>query len=100
MLPRLTSRTSTDVLMQGPPCRPSLAGGLHEKRGMPKETAVDGSIEIYGRLLKAFPDKKIVIGEFGWPSEGPNFEQTVADPISQAVILRNFAVRANARDID
>jgi exo-beta-1,3-glucanase (GH17 family) len=68
--------------------------------GMPKESAVDGSIEIYGRLLKAFPDKKIVIGEFGWPSEGHNFEQAVADPISQAVILRNFAVRANARDID
>jgi exo-beta-1,3-glucanase (GH17 family)/cellulose synthase/poly-beta-1,6-N-acetylglucosamine synthase-like glycosyltransferase len=68
--------------------------------GMPKESAVDGSIEIYDRLLKAYPGKKIVIGEFGWPSEGHNFERAVADPISQAVILRNFVVNANARDID
>jgi exo-beta-1,3-glucanase (GH17 family) len=68
--------------------------------GMPKESAVDGSIEIYDRLLKTYPGKKIVIGEFGWPSEGHNFERAKADPISQAVILRNFVVRANALDID
>ena len=68
--------------------------------GMPKESAVDGSIKIYDRLLKAYPGKKIVIGEFGWPSEGHNFERAKADPISQAVILRNFVVRVNAMGID
>src|SRR6516164_5286406 len=36
----------------------------------------------------------------GWPSEGHNFERAVADPISQAVILRNFVVHANALAID
>jgi hypothetical protein len=45
---------------------------------MPKESAVDDSIEMYDRLLKAYPAKKIVIGEFGWPSEGYNFERAVA----------------------
>ncbi len=68
--------------------------------GLPKESAIDGSMKLYDRLLQAYPDKKIVIGEFGWPSEGHNFERAKADPISQAVILRKFVVQANARDID
>jgi cellulose synthase/poly-beta-1,6-N-acetylglucosamine synthase-like glycosyltransferase/exo-beta-1,3-glucanase (GH17 family) len=68
--------------------------------GIPNEHAVDESMDLYDRLVAAYPNKKIVIGEFGWPSEGHNFERAVADPISQAVILRNFVVRANARGID
>ena len=68
--------------------------------GMPKETAVNGSIDLYDKLLTAYPGKKIVIGEFGWPSAGHNFERAVADPFSQAVILRNFAARANELGAD
>ena len=68
--------------------------------GIASEVAVDRSMDLYDRLLTAYPNKKIVIGEFGWPSEGHNFERAKADPISQAVILRNFVVRANARGID
>jgi cellulose synthase/poly-beta-1,6-N-acetylglucosamine synthase-like glycosyltransferase/exo-beta-1,3-glucanase (GH17 family) len=68
--------------------------------GMPKDTAVDGSLVLYDQLRAKYPGKKIVIGEFGWPSAGHNFEGAVPDPISQAVILRNFVARANARGID
>src|SRR4030081_1567273 len=68
--------------------------------GMPKETALEGSLAIYDKLRAAYPAKKIVIGEFGWPSAGHNFEQAVPDPISQAVLLRNFVARANALGID
>jgi cellulose synthase/poly-beta-1,6-N-acetylglucosamine synthase-like glycosyltransferase/exo-beta-1,3-glucanase (GH17 family) len=68
--------------------------------GIPNELAVDESFDLYDRLLTAYPNKKIVIGEFGWPSEGHNFERAVADPISQAVILRNFVARADAKAID
>jgi len=68
--------------------------------GMPEKTAVDGSLELYDQLRTAYPGKKIVIGEFGWPSAGHNFEKAVPDPISQAVILRNFVARANATGID
>jgi cellulose synthase/poly-beta-1,6-N-acetylglucosamine synthase-like glycosyltransferase/exo-beta-1,3-glucanase (GH17 family) len=68
--------------------------------GMPKQTAVDGSLDLYDKLRAAYPGKKIVIGEFGWPSAGHNFEAAVPDPISQAVILRNFVARANALGID
>src|SRR3982075_4375453 len=68
--------------------------------GMPKETALEGSLAIYDKLRAAYPAKKIVIGEFGWPSAGHNFEQAVPDPITQAVLLRDFVARANAIGID
>ena len=68
--------------------------------GMPKQTAVAGSFAIYDRLKAAFPGKKIVIGEFGWPSAGHNFERAVPGPITQAVLLRNFVASANAEGID
>src|SRR5882757_2174959 len=68
--------------------------------GMPKETALEGSLALYDQLRAAYPGKKIVIGEFGWPSAGHNFEQAVPDPITQAVLLRNFVARANATGID
>jgi cellulose synthase/poly-beta-1,6-N-acetylglucosamine synthase-like glycosyltransferase/exo-beta-1,3-glucanase (GH17 family) len=68
--------------------------------GMPKQTALEGSLALYDQLRAKYPGKKIVIGEFGWPSAGHNFERAVPDPISQAVLLRNFVARANARGID
>jgi cellulose synthase/poly-beta-1,6-N-acetylglucosamine synthase-like glycosyltransferase/exo-beta-1,3-glucanase (GH17 family) len=68
--------------------------------GMPKETALEGSLALYDQLRTKYPNKKIVIGEFGWPSAGHNFEKAVPAPISQAVLLRDFVARANARDID
>ena len=68
--------------------------------GMPKGTAVDGSLALYNQLRAAYPNKKIVIGEFGWPSAGHNFEKAVPGPISQAVILRDFVARANVLGID
>jgi cellulose synthase/poly-beta-1,6-N-acetylglucosamine synthase-like glycosyltransferase/exo-beta-1,3-glucanase (GH17 family) len=68
--------------------------------GMPKETALEGSLALYDQLRTKYPNKKIVIGEFGWPSAGHNFENAVPAPISQAVLLRDFVARANARGID
>jgi exo-beta-1,3-glucanase (GH17 family)/cellulose synthase/poly-beta-1,6-N-acetylglucosamine synthase-like glycosyltransferase len=68
--------------------------------GLPKETAVDRSLEIYDKLQAAFPGKTIVVGEFGWPSAGRNYEQSMPGPIRQAVILRDFVSRASALGID
>ncbi len=68
--------------------------------GMSKNTAVDGSFAIYDRLKATFPGKKIVIGEFGWPSAGHNFKHAVPGPITQAVLLRDFVARASAEGID
>ena len=68
--------------------------------GVPKGTAVDRSLEIYEQLQAAFPGKRIVVGELGWPSAGRNYEQSMPGPITQAVVLRDFVARATALGID
>ena len=68
--------------------------------GLPKKSAVKGSLAIYDRLRAAYPGKKIVIGEFGWPSAGHNFERAVPGPFSQAALLRDFVAEANTLGID
>jgi len=68
--------------------------------GVPKDNAVERSLEIYEQLRAAFPGKTIVIGELGWPSAGRNYEQSIPGAITQAVILRDFVARATALGID
>jgi cellulose synthase/poly-beta-1,6-N-acetylglucosamine synthase-like glycosyltransferase/exo-beta-1,3-glucanase (GH17 family) len=68
--------------------------------GLSRKTAVEGSLAIYDRLRAAYPGKKIVIGEYGWPSAGHNFERAVPGPISQASLLRDFVAAANELGID
>ena len=68
--------------------------------GLPQKSAVKGSLAIYDRLRAAYPGKKIVIGEFGWPSAGHNFERAVPGPFSQAALLRDFVAEADALGID
>ena len=68
--------------------------------GYSRKSAVEGSLALYDRLRTAYPGKKIVIGEYGWPSAGHNFEHAVPGPLSQARLLRNFVVEANRLGID
>src|SRR5947199_1563257 len=42
--------------------------------GFSDKKAVDQALIIYDKLHAAFPDKRIVIGEFGWPSAGYNIK--------------------------
>jgi len=62
--------------------------------------AVDSSIEIYDKLRKTFPGKRIVIAEFGWPSAGYNFHGAYPGRAAQAGIVRDFVTRAEAYGID
>jgi cellulose synthase/poly-beta-1,6-N-acetylglucosamine synthase-like glycosyltransferase/exo-beta-1,3-glucanase (GH17 family) len=68
--------------------------------GYSRKTAVEGSLALYDKLRATYPGKEIVIGEYGWPSAGHNFERAVPAPLSQARLLRNFVVEANALGID
>jgi exo-beta-1,3-glucanase (GH17 family)/cellulose synthase/poly-beta-1,6-N-acetylglucosamine synthase-like glycosyltransferase len=68
--------------------------------GTDAKNAVDSSIEIYDKLRKMFPGKRIVVAEFGWPSAGYNFHDANPGRIDQAVILRDFVTRAEAYGID
>src|SRR5712672_2143304 len=64
--------------------------------GFSDKQAVDQALIIYQKLRDAFPGKRIVIAEFGWPSTGYNLKNAVPGPFEQAVTLRNFVSRAEA----
>lgn len=58
--------------------------------------AVDQAITMYQLLRDKFPGKRIMIAEFGWPSQGYNLRNADPGPFQQAVVLRNFVARADA----
>ena len=68
--------------------------------GTPANRTVDRAIEIYDKLRQAYPGKRIVIAEFGWPSSGYNYNAAEPGQIDQAVLLRDFVTRADAYGID
>jgi len=68
--------------------------------GVPANQVVDRSIDIYNRLRAAYPGKRIVIAEFGWPSAGYNRDGAVPGELAQGDVIRNFTARADALGID
>jgi cellulose synthase/poly-beta-1,6-N-acetylglucosamine synthase-like glycosyltransferase/exo-beta-1,3-glucanase (GH17 family) len=67
---------------------------------VPADQVVDYTIAAYDRLRAAYPGKRIVVGEFGWPSHGYNRGASVPDPMWQAKIIRDFVARADALGIE
>ena len=63
--------------------------------GVEVERAVQYSIERVAELQRLFPDKTIVIGEVGWPSNGRTRESAVASEANQALFLRRFLAHAS-----
>ena len=57
-------------------------------------------MKVYERLRQAYPGKRIVIAEFGWPSAGLNRKDAEPSPLTQAQIVRDFVARADAMGID
>ena len=68
--------------------------------GVPETAAVDQAIRIYGELRQAYPGKRVVIAEFGWPSAGYNRHAANPGRQAQAVVMRDFVSRADALGID
>src|SRR3954453_7099259 len=64
--------------------------------GFSDKQAVEQALIIYQKLRDAFPGKRIVIAEFGWPSAGYNLKNGNPGPFEQAVTLRSFVSRAEA----
>jgi exo-beta-1,3-glucanase (GH17 family)/cellulose synthase/poly-beta-1,6-N-acetylglucosamine synthase-like glycosyltransferase len=64
--------------------------------GFSDKQAVDQALIIYQKLRDAFPGKRIIIAEFGWPSAGYNLKKGNPGPFEQAVTLRTFVSRAEA----
>ena len=68
--------------------------------GQDASVAVDRTIEAYDKLRQTYPGKRVVIAEFGWPSAGYNFRGATPGRMEQAVLIRDFAARAEAYGID
>src|SRR6476619_1731101 len=68
--------------------------------GFSETQTVDQTVIIYDKLRKAYPGKRIVIAEFGWPSAGYNMHRANPGRIEQAVVLRDFVARAEAYGMD
>ncbi|MCE3257113.1 MAG: glycosyl transferase, family 2, partial [Nitrobacter vulgaris] len=64
--------------------------------GFSSKQAVDQALIIYQKLRDAFPGKRIVIAEFGWPSAGYNLKSADPGPFQQAATLRNFVAKAQS----
>lgn len=54
------------------------------------EDAIDHVQSVYDRLHDAFPDKKILIGETGWPSAGRQRGGALPSRVNEARFVRGF----------
>lgn len=58
--------------------------------GVPAEGAVEYALFRYDELKAKYPGKHILIGEIGWPSDGPWRRGAEASLVNQAKFLRTF----------
>jgi exo-beta-1,3-glucanase (GH17 family)/cellulose synthase/poly-beta-1,6-N-acetylglucosamine synthase-like glycosyltransferase len=68
--------------------------------GLPVDDALRFTMEKYDAVQAAYPNKHIVIGEVGWPSNGVDIGGARASRVNQAMFLRKFFVEAKARHLD
>ena len=67
--------------------------------GIPEQAAVGHAINRYEALTKAFPGKRIVIAEFGWPSQGYNNLAAKPNIVAEAETVRAFVKAARKEQI-
>ena len=62
----------------------------------PSEHAVAGTLDRARQVRAAFPKKRVLLGEVGWPSHGRARGQAEATPAEQAIYLRTLLNRLNS----
>jgi exo-beta-1,3-glucanase (GH17 family)/cellulose synthase/poly-beta-1,6-N-acetylglucosamine synthase-like glycosyltransferase len=68
--------------------------------GVSRRAAVRNVLKRYDEVAERFPDKPIVIGEVGWPSNGDRFRNAIASTSDEARFLRFFLREAEERKLD
>jgi exo-beta-1,3-glucanase (GH17 family)/cellulose synthase/poly-beta-1,6-N-acetylglucosamine synthase-like glycosyltransferase len=58
--------------------------------GVPENIAVQDAMNRLAAVHKAYPNKRIVIGEIGWPSDGIDIGAARASTVNQARFMRDF----------
>lgn len=68
--------------------------------GVPVDEAAKYAVERYQELMLAYPRKRIVITEIGWPSSGPTIGASVASEVNQARFVREFLAENAGKEYD
>ncbi|HEX7338414.1 MAG TPA: glycosyltransferase [Rhodanobacteraceae bacterium] len=68
--------------------------------GVPRKDAIGDVLMRYDHLRQLYPDKPIVIGEIGWPSNGNRFENAEPSVSNEAIFLRQWFQVAKRLGID
>ncbi len=68
--------------------------------GVPEKIAVQDAMNRLNAVHQAFPNKRIVIGEIGWPSDGIDIGAARASTVNQARFMRDFFNIAQQKHID
>jgi exo-beta-1,3-glucanase (GH17 family)/cellulose synthase/poly-beta-1,6-N-acetylglucosamine synthase-like glycosyltransferase len=68
--------------------------------GIDVKNAVGHALYQYDAVSKRFPNKQVVIGEVGWPSNGSPIGAAQANPANQAIFVREFLKEAQSRKLD
>ena len=68
--------------------------------GIPADQAVAYAFQRYDQIRQAYPGKKVVIAEFGWPSAGYNQKEAKTGPLIQAQVIRDFLAEAERRHVE
>ena len=64
--------------------------------GVPLDQAVDYAVSRYNQVKEAYPNKPIIIGEVGWPSNGRRNRGAEASLANQTRFLRRFLAAAES----
>ncbi len=68
--------------------------------GVSVNDAVAFVLDHYRQVQAAFPDKRVVISEVGWPSDGRTRADAKATPANEGLFLRDFLNTAGTLGID
>ena len=68
--------------------------------GVPNEVAMKYAMQRYEEVKKAFPNKHVLIGEIGWPSQGDRYDGAYTSPEIQATFIREFLAYNKGQHID
>ncbi|WEN15275.1 glycoside hydrolase family 17 [Rhodanobacter sp. AS-Z3] len=61
-----------------------------EDKPVPPERAVQHVADVYAKVQQAFPGRRVMIGETGWPSAGRPRQAASASVVNEARYLREF----------
>ncbi|HET7329401.1 glycosyltransferase, partial [Dyella sp.] len=68
--------------------------------GIARKDAVPAALGAYEQIRERYPDKHVVVGEIGWPSNGDRFKNADPSLSNEAIFLRQWFQVAQERGID